>query len=221
DPRRRADPASLHDAKIAAFAAELLVHDQEPVHALALRAQKFGALPARKCRQRRMRGSTNEIDGAVAQRRVALVDGIDQLERDIQAFPREATELDRGDRGEVRVRDHVGHGEFHVSNSGFLKRHEGMTIHRLAASSRATRARPAYSWRPRRVVRLTGACRVRSTRSSPPSRLGARAPAASGQGHSRAMAAAASAAAGQVVPRSPWRAPWTPASGPPTAPRLA
>src|SRR6516165_4441167 len=121
DPRRRADAASLHDAKIATLAAEILVHDQEPVHALALRAQKLGALPARKRRQRRMRRSADEIDRAVTQRRVALVDGVDQLERDIEPFPLEATELDRSDRGEVRVRDHVGHGEFHVSNSGFLK----------------------------------------------------------------------------------------------------
>src|SRR5262245_66148359 len=74
-----------------------------------------------------MRGSADEIDRALAQRRVALVDGVDQLERDIEAFLLEATELDRGDRGEIRVRDHVGHGEFHVSNSGFSSSRPGFT----------------------------------------------------------------------------------------------
>src|SRR5262249_17439436 len=101
------------------LAAEILVHDQEPIHALALRAQKLGALPAWKRRQRGMRGSADKIDRALAQRRVALVHGVDQLERDIEAFLLEATELYGGDRREIRVRDHVGVGELHVSNSSF------------------------------------------------------------------------------------------------------
>src|SRR5215471_16925767 len=134
-----------------------------------------------------MRGSADEIDRALAQRRVTLVDRVDQLERDIEAFLLEATELDRGDRGEIRVRDHVGHGELHVSNSSFSCGMPSMSCVPL----RATRARPAYSWRRRRVARLPGACRVRNTRFSPPSRLGAQAPAANGRDHSRATAAAA------------------------------
>jgi len=60
-----------------------------------------------------MGGSADEIDRAGAQCRVALIDGVDQLERDIEAFPLEKAELDRGNGGEIRVRDHVGHGKFH------------------------------------------------------------------------------------------------------------
>src|SRR5215475_11901368 len=89
-----------------------------------------------------MRGSADEIDRALAQRRVTLVDGVDQLERNIEAFLLEATELDRGDRGEIRVRDHVGHGELHVSNSSFSCGMPSMSCVPL----RATRARSAYSW---------------------------------------------------------------------------
>src|SRR5262249_20146782 len=68
---------------------------------------------------------------------VTLVDGVDQLERDIEAFLLEATELDRGDRGEIRVRDHVGHGELHVSNSN-LMRHAIYVLRSIARYSRST-----------------------------------------------------------------------------------
>src|SRR5262249_52251172 len=114
DPRRRADAASLHHAEVAALAAKVLVHHQEPVHALSLGAQELGAAPLRKRRQRGMRGAANEIDRAVAHRRVAFVDRVDQLERNVEAFLLEATELDRRDRGKIRVRDHVGYGELHL-----------------------------------------------------------------------------------------------------------
>jgi len=60
-----------------------------------------------------MRGSADEIDSAGAQCRVALIDGIDELERDIEAFPLEKSELDRGNGGEIGGRDHIGHGKFH------------------------------------------------------------------------------------------------------------
>jgi hypothetical protein len=48
-----------------------------------------------------MRRAADQIDRAVAQRRIALVDRVDQLERDIEPFLLEATELDRCDRGKV------------------------------------------------------------------------------------------------------------------------
>jgi hypothetical protein len=60
-----------------------------------------------------MRGAADEIHRAIAQRRIGLVDGKDQLELDIEPLLLEAAELDRGDRGEIGVRDHIGHGEFH------------------------------------------------------------------------------------------------------------
>jgi hypothetical protein len=50
-----------------------------------------------------MRGAADEVDLAVAQRRVAVVDRVDQLERDVEAFLLEHAELDCRDRGEIRV----------------------------------------------------------------------------------------------------------------------
>src|SRR5436190_1346409 len=48
-----------------------------------------------------MRGSADEIDSAGAQCRVALIDGVDELERDIEAFPLEKSALDRRIHGDV------------------------------------------------------------------------------------------------------------------------
>src|SRR5262249_61569741 len=73
---------------------------------------------ARKRRERGMRGSADEIDRSVAQRHIAFINRIDQLEGDIEAFLLETAQLDGGDGGKIRVRDHVGGGEFHISNSG-------------------------------------------------------------------------------------------------------
>jgi hypothetical protein len=103
NPRRRADAATLDHVKLAAARAQILVHDQEPVHALRLRAEELHALPLRKRGQRRMRRTADEIDRAVAQRRVGLVNWEDHFERDVEALLLEEAELDRGDRREVGV----------------------------------------------------------------------------------------------------------------------
>src|SRR5262249_34840182 len=66
DPRGGADAAAFDARDIAAFDADILVHDQEPVHALGLRADELHAVPFRKCRQRRVGRSADEIDRAVA-----------------------------------------------------------------------------------------------------------------------------------------------------------
>src|SRR6516165_1226188 len=186
--RRRRSPISTHGAAPMLRPFTTPRSPRLPPRSLCMTRNQYMPWP---CAHRSLapcqRGSADEIDRAVAQRRVALVDGVDELERDIEAFLLEAIKLDRGDRGEIRVRDHVGHGEFHVSNSSLLC---GVTMH-LAALHRASRAQPAYSWRRRCAVRLPGACRVRNTRFSPPSRLGAQAPAANGRDRSRATAAAA------------------------------
>ena len=60
-----------------------------------------------------MRGPADEIDRSVAQSCIGFVDRIDQLKRDVEAFALEHAELDRRDRGEIRVRDHVGNGKLH------------------------------------------------------------------------------------------------------------
>ena len=98
---------------VAARDAEVAAHHQEPVHALGLGAEELDALPLRKRRQRRMRGAADEIDRAVAQRHVGLVDRKDQLDLDVEPFLLEESELRGGNRREVRIRDHVGDGEFH------------------------------------------------------------------------------------------------------------
>src|SRR5690242_12847240 len=48
NPRRSADPASLHHAYVTASGFEIAVHHQEPVHSLRLGAQELDAAPPRK-----------------------------------------------------------------------------------------------------------------------------------------------------------------------------
>src|SRR6266849_2444033 len=95
-----------------------------------------GAAPLRERRQRCMGGAADEIDGAVAQRRVALVDGVDQLERDVEALLAEQAELDRRDGGEIRVRDHVRHGELHGRVPTVSRVPVGWAKSRVAVSTR-------------------------------------------------------------------------------------
>jgi hypothetical protein len=48
DPRCGADALALDDAEIVARGFKVRAHDQEPVHALRLRAQQFDATPLRE-----------------------------------------------------------------------------------------------------------------------------------------------------------------------------
>jgi len=96
DPWRGADGAAFDDAEIAALGADIGAHHQEPVHALGLGGDQLGAFITGKRRRDCVRGAADEIDLAVAQCLVGLVDRVDQLERDIEPFGFEETELDRG-----------------------------------------------------------------------------------------------------------------------------
>ena len=70
---------STERSEITAPVALIGPHDQKPVHALSERAEQLRPLPRGKRGEHRVRGPTNEIDLAVAQRLVGLVDGEDQL----------------------------------------------------------------------------------------------------------------------------------------------
>src|SRR5258706_414742 len=63
-PGGGADAGPLPHVEVAGFGAEMGGHDQEPVHALGLRAKKFGALPPGKGRKCGRRGPADEIDRA-------------------------------------------------------------------------------------------------------------------------------------------------------------
>src|ERR1700728_4773457 len=60
-----------------------------------------------------MRRAADEIDGAVAQRSVSLIDREDEFEFDVELFGLEESEFDRGLGRKVRIRDHIRHCEFH------------------------------------------------------------------------------------------------------------
>src|SRR5262249_46623056 len=118
DPRRGADAAAFDARDIAALDAEVVVHDQEPVHALGLCTEELHALPLGKCRQRRMSRSADEIDCTIAQRRVGLVDRKYELDFDVHPLLLEEAELRGGDRWKIGVGNHVGYGEFHGASPG-------------------------------------------------------------------------------------------------------
>ena len=104
---------ALDHVDVAALGAELLIHDQKPVHALRLGTEQLDAPPLRKGRQRRMGRAADEVDGAVAQCRIGLVDRENQLERYIEALPLEEAQFD-GRRGrKIRVRDEVRNRDLH------------------------------------------------------------------------------------------------------------
>src|SRR5205814_6030801 len=114
--------------EITAGDAELLAHDEEPVHALRERADELDAAPFGKSRERAMRRAADKIDGAVAQGLIGAVDRKDQLGRDIEPLALEIAELGRGQRREIRVRDQIGYCELHslvpldvIARSGVTK----------------------------------------------------------------------------------------------------
>ena len=113
DPGRRTDTAAFDDGEIAAFGAEIGMHDEKPIHALGLRADELCALKAWKRGERRMRRAADKIDRAVAQRRIGLIDRKDQFEFDIEPLGLEEAKLDRGLGRKIGIGYHVGHGELH------------------------------------------------------------------------------------------------------------
>ena len=62
--------------------------------------------------------AADEVDRAVAQLAIAIVDGVDELERDVEPFFPEETQLNRRRGGEVGGRDQVRDGELHGDRSG-------------------------------------------------------------------------------------------------------
>ena len=115
-PRRGADPPAFDGGNIAALRFQIRVHHQKPVHALGLRADQLDAAKIGKRGERRMRRTADEIDRAVAQRGIGLVDWKNQFERDIEPFGFEKSELDRRFGREIRVGNHIRDGKFHRLN---------------------------------------------------------------------------------------------------------
>ena len=113
DPRRGADAASFDDGEIAAAGAKIGMHDQEPIHALRLRADELDAMKSRKRGERRMRRAADEIDRPVAQRLVGLVDRKYQFQGDVEPFGFEEAQFDCRFGRKIRIRDHVRHGNLH------------------------------------------------------------------------------------------------------------
>src|SRR5258708_22833480 len=60
-----------------------------------------------------MRRSADEIDRAVAQRRIGLVDRKHELHFDVEPLLPEEAELRSSNRRKIRVGNHVGYSEFH------------------------------------------------------------------------------------------------------------
>src|SRR5207247_9467955 len=114
-PGCRPDAASLDAAGIAALRLQIRVHDEEPVHALPLRAEQLHTVPLGKGSQGRVRGAADQIDLAICERRVGLVDREDQFERDVKALALEEAELDRRHRRKIRVRDEIRDRELHIT----------------------------------------------------------------------------------------------------------
>ena len=62
--------------------------------------------------------AADEVDRALAQLAIAIVDGVDELERDVEPFFPEETQLHRRSGGEVGGRDQVRDGELYGDRSG-------------------------------------------------------------------------------------------------------
>src|SRR4029450_10495927 len=101
------DAAALDHVEVAALGAELLIYDQKPVHALRLGAEQLDAPPLRKSRKCRMGRATDEVDGAVAQCRIGLVDRKNQLERHIEALLLEEPQFDGRRSRKIWGRDDI------------------------------------------------------------------------------------------------------------------
>ena len=64
--RHGSDALAFERRQIAAGGRQILAHDEQPIGALGLRANQPHATPLRKGEQRRVRGSTDEVDRAIA-----------------------------------------------------------------------------------------------------------------------------------------------------------
>jgi hypothetical protein len=109
-----------------------------------------------------MRRTADEIDRAIAQGRIGLVDREDQFERDIEPLSLEEAEFDRGLRWEIRVGDHVRHGELHGDLLG-----DSLGISSLCGKVGMLRGEACRKLRSQRVAARVGrVCRAMIAASS-------------------------------------------------------
>src|ERR1700760_2800794 len=62
-----------------------------------------------------MRRTADKIDCSLTQRRVGLIDRKNQFELDVETFGFEESKLHRGFGGEIGIRNHIRHSDFHGS----------------------------------------------------------------------------------------------------------
>src|SRR5947209_14389376 len=113
-----------------------------------------------------MRGAADEIDRTFAQCRVAFVDGIDELQRHIEAFALEHAKLDRRNCREIRRRDHVRHGKLHALFSFFSSSRSTGVFMATSPRRALARSRPSSKYSLRTAI---CACRSRSSGQWPSS----------------------------------------------------
>ena len=140
------------------LALEIGVHDQKPVHALRLRADQFDAPEIGKRRQRRVRRTADEIDRAVAQRRVGFIDRENQFERDIEPFGLEKPSSTAASAGKYEFEIMSGTASFMLGPP--LRERCLSLYHNRPVADGDYRSRATISLRgqqiPRRIDRMTG-----------------------------------------------------------------
>ena len=107
------DPAALHHPQIAALRSQIGAHHQEPVHALRLCAQELDVAPFGKTGDEEVSRTTDELQAAVTHGRERMLDRHDQFQGDVEPLAFEEAKLNGRNRGEIGVRDQVGHRELH------------------------------------------------------------------------------------------------------------
>src|SRR5262249_49987303 len=113
DQRRGPDVQAFDRADVALPGLEVGAQHQEPVGVLGEGGEELAALPARERERHAVGGAADEIDAAVAQHLQGFVDRKDQLERHVEAFRLEESELDRGGGGEIGIGDQIGNRNLH------------------------------------------------------------------------------------------------------------
>ena len=115
DTGPRPDTPALKRPQITGSNVQVARHYQLPVHTLGQCHQQSCSAPAGKGLEHGMGAVSRQIDFAVAQGVHGL--WVDELDIDIETFVVKIPELNRGDSGEVGVRDEIGHTYFHILSS--------------------------------------------------------------------------------------------------------
>jgi hypothetical protein len=82
-------------------------------HALRLCAQELDVAPLGKTGDEEVSRTTDELQAAVAHGRERMLDRHDQFQGDVEPLAFEEAKLNGRNRGEIGVRDQVGHRELH------------------------------------------------------------------------------------------------------------